>query len=657
MEKISQPPVTARRLPAWRLIGLLIPLALISYVISYTVAVQPSTTHGPWERAFDSMVSPSTARAMERDNILRRNIITFIDFSADASAWLAEKYQLEELKRTSEVLNNRRRELSITKSEPGLESLVKSLKEPRQLPNPLSGLGDLLKNGLSGITDSILGDLAGAGMFLGIGIGEGAASGLNFSTIVNAKAVGDRVAVANGMKSTGLNPAIRNIGDGLTGTLLGSVNVGSLASGVSIGPIVMGLATGLGNGAVSGLKIKAVAPPNTNSTSVSDIASMFGFGLTSSVTGALDLKSLTNTAISPQIMQQIPVAALGLAQGLGNGVVSGLKINSPAPPTGTGISDIAGAFGFGLTQSVTSNVNISQIGSQLGSGVDTAKLIMKYLPPAAAGFGKGLGQGIPIGLGAQPDTEVPIQTMPNGSIDVSGVAQSFAMGLTSRFLANGTATKLLAQNTGAGGLTSFLPNLDIGKAAGGFARGLIQGVGDGITAMGGLPAIINGSAITPTGPIPETLVDFDDTINRTAIGFAQGFGTQVALVAKAIVGQINTVKKRSNKPETTTDLESNDFRAIQARQSNVAISNITNVFNLSTITSLLNADAISGILQKGIELITCDGVGGLGLIVLGLIDSGALPTDVTAANLTTFKDLLPPGIIHFTNKGNTYEGK
>ena len=658
MEKTNQL-ITARRLPSWRLLGVLIPLALISFVISQTNVFRSSSPQGTWERAFDNIVSPSTARALESDNILRTNVIALIDLSTDASTWLAERYPLEQLKRTSELLHVRRRELAGVDSQLQPGSLVKSPNQPRQLSDAVSGIGDLLKNGLSGITDSLLGDLAGAGMFLGIGVGQGAATGLNFTTAVNAKAVGDKVVVSSGMKSTGLNPAIRNVGDGVTGTLLGSIDVGSLAGGVPLGPVAMGLATGLGNGAVSGLKISAVSPPNANSTSVADIASMFGFGLTSSVTGALDLKSLTNTAVSPEIMQQIPGAVLGLAQGLGNGAVSGLKINNPAPPTGTGVPDIASSFGYGLTQSVTSNVNISQIGGQLAGGVDTTQLVMKYLPQAAAGFGKGLGQGIPIGLGVQPDTEVPIKTMPDGSLDVSGVSQSFAVGLTSRLLANGTATKLLGQNTAASSLGSLLPNLNIGKAAGGFARGLVQGVGDGITAMGGLPAIIKGTATVPTSPITETVIDFDDSINGTAIGFAQGFGSQGVMVAKALVGQINisSLKKRSNEPKPTTDLEPIDFRSIQARQSSTVDSNESTLFNISTLAGLLNADAISGILQKGIELITCDGVGGLALVGLGLVKSGAIPTDLSTGNLTQLKDLLPKGTIHFTNEGNTYESK
>jgi len=667
MEKSCQPS-KARKLPSWRLLVLLIPLGFIGLMISNQPTNQATSTRGPWERAFDSMVSPSTARALEDDNILRRNIMTLLDLSADASTWLEKRYPHEKLKQTTKLLNVKRSELSDIESQLQSKSLIKSLKAPRQLfggggnsgGGPLSGLGDLLKNGLAGVGDSILADLAGAGMFLGIGIGEGAASGLNFSTAANAKAVGTKVADSSGMKSTGLNPAIRNIGDGLTGTLLGAVDVGSLTTGVPLGPVVMGLATGLGNGAVSGLKIATVAAPNTNSTAAPDIASMFGFGLTSSVTGALDLKSLTNTALSPEIMQQIPAAVLGFSQGLGNGAVSGLKINTPAPPTGAGIPDIAGAFGFGLSQSVTSNVNVSQIASQVGGGADATQFIMKNLPQAAAGFGKGLGQGIPVGLGLQPDSEVPIKTMPDGSVDVSGVTQSFAMGLTSRFLSNGTGLKLLALVPAGGGVGSLVPNLNIGKAAGGFARGLLQGAEDGITAMGGLSAIINGSAITPTGPIPETVVAFDDSINGTAIGFAQGFGTQGALVVKTLVGQLNAVKRKRSNELQSTDLELAEPQRIQARQSNgiVTSDGTTTSFDLSSISALLNAETISGILQKGIELITCDGVGGLGLIAYGLSKSSVLSKDLLPGNITAqLQDVLPDGIIHFTNERNTYESK
>lgn len=387
---------------------------------------------------------------------------------------------------------------------------------------------------------------------------------------------------------------------------------------------------------------------NNTNASIADIAGMFGFGLTSTVTGNIDLNALGSGAMADQVKQQIPAVVLGLAQGLGNGAVSGLKINQAmAPPNGTNVPDIAASFGFGLSQSVASNVDLSA----LGSGAGTQMMLMQMLPQAASGFGKGLGEGIPIGLGISPDMGmIPAQMMPNGSLDVSNAAENFAMGLTSRVLANGTLSKLMSmQSSGAG----LLGGVDVSKAAGGFARGFLQGAGDSVIAMGGVQALLNGNTTTQTGPIVDTPVQFNDSVNGAAVGFGQGFGSQGVMVVKAIIGQAKIITQKRHIP-ALGDSVSTDIVTLEPRQTNIVVSEGgSTTFNLST---LLNAESISTVLQKGINVLTCEGVGGLGLIALGLVKSGTIPVDAqSTSNLGQFKDMLPKGVIHFTNEGNTYE--
>ncbi|ORY58192.1 uncharacterized protein BCR38DRAFT_413588 [Pseudomassariella vexata] len=667
---------------------MLLLLALIIFTVSCSTVLLASShettpsdfTQGPWKREFVGLVSPATVRAIEHDEILRRNYVAIVDVAAGASEWLAARFPNEQLlevidslKRHNEALSNsNRRENSRTWNH--RRSLI-----PRQLSSfgdlisgaaagdnaagegaaaaatdPIGQLGGLLSGGLSSIGDMLLQDVGGAGMFLGIGIGEGAATGLNMSTAENAKAVGAKVAAESGVQSSGLNPAIQNLGSGLTGTLLGAVDVKSLLGGAGgqVGPAVSGLATGIGNGAVSGLKINTVVPPNPNATALPDIVTLFGFGLTNTVASNINVNNLASGPMTQQLMQQLPPAVLSLAQGIGNGAVAGLKLNSVAPPQGTSVPDLAGSFGFGLTQSITSNVDFSN----LTQGTNTKDLVMQYLPSAASGFGKGLGQGIPVGLGIQPDPGLlPMQAMPNGTLDVGGISQNFALGLTSRLLANGTVSKLMSQMSEQGqadgnAVSGVLGNVDVAKTAGGFARGIIQGAADGITAMGGMQALLDNKAVTPTGAIPETPVLFDDSLNGSAVGFGQGFGTQGVMVTKTLLQQLNVnVVTQKRSADTIGNLDVRQASVI----GNATISNGTTTFNLS---SILDADSLSTVMQKSIDVLTCEGIAGLALVALGLTNSGTIPLDEESRGaLKQFKDVIPKGVLRFTNNGNNYD--
>ncbi|KAI1854060.1 hypothetical protein JX266_001201 [Neoarthrinium moseri] len=658
---------------------LLLPLCFISLLIS-GIAIGKANSYrqydsvrlkGRWSAALDLLVTPPTARAIEQDQLLRRHYADAIGFTAETTKWLAERYPSKHLDEARALLDKYATEVVTPHDQPDRDVSTRHLTV-RQNPfeaignllglggdksgnkndsSILSGIGDVLKNGLAGIGQDLLGDVAGAGMFLGIGVGQGAASGLNLTTAQKAKAVGDGVAAASGMESTGLNPAIRNLGSGLSGTLVGSIDLSSVGGGDTIGPAVMGLATGVGNGAVSGLKIKNITAPvanQTNGFNLAGILETFGFGLTSTVTSNIDTNTLSGGPMSQDLAAQIPSAVLSLAQGIGSGAVSGLKINqNVAPPTGTNVPDIAGAFGFGLSQSVTSNVDINALSQGNGTNLD----IMKILPSAATGLGRGLGEGIPIGLGVQPDPgTLPVKTMPDGSLDFEGISENFAMGLTSRVLANGTLSKLMSMSSPGGGA---LGSLDIGKAAGGLARGLLQGAGDSVKAMGGVQAILEGKATTPTGPIPETPVQFNDSLNGAAVGFGQGFGSQGVTVIQSLIGQAKVVTQKRD-IDGTSAVKDTEVASVKPRQTGIVVSNSTGTtFNLS---ALIDAEGISTLLQKGIDALTCEGVGGLFLVLSGLANGGAIPSDPQSADtLAQFKDVLPKGVLHFTNEGNTYE--
>lgn len=483
------------------------------------------------------LVSPSTARAVAEDEVLQRNFLDVVELTADLTRRLALQFdKVPELQEASENIEIYRRSLS------------GSIKPKRQ--NPLSSLGSLLGIGgdssstnasaasssggilsgltssigsaFSGIGDSLLSDASGAGLFLGTGLGAGAAQGLNLSTAPNTMAVAAKVAADNGMNATGLNPAIQNAAMGATASLLGSVNISSLTSS---------------------------AP-------------------------TIDVHAL----------------AFGLAQGIGNGTSAGLKLSPQAEamqaPAGNSTQDIAGTFGFGLTKSLTSNLDLSKLTS--GSS-----------------------------------------------------------GLTS-------------------GLTS---NIKIGMVAQGAAMGLIQGAGDAVNSMGGVQALINGTATMPTAPLPGTNMAFNDSVGGAATGFGQGLGGQGTLVGVQLLSQVNVTSLlegltgNSTSSGDTTTTPSNGTAVVKRhplhpaeivrRQTQVTGGLNANNFNLSLI---INADSISSVGQSAINALTCEGIGGLVLVGLGLFSSGTIKSNsVSSVNSTLIKEALPKGIIHFTSSGNTFD--
>ncbi|KAK7958592.1 hypothetical protein PG988_013440 [Apiospora saccharicola] len=712
-------PSTAGQAPGprwlqWRVY--MLPLALIGFLFTtfslYGSSPREQVTSPLLRRALAELVSPDTLQSIERDEKLRRSYVEVIDLGTRATEWLTERYPALELRETGEALRLHSRSVSrgsawndmdsrdVAPRAGGDSSSDESYITQRGLGD---AIGDALSGGLAKITEGLSKNVAGAGMFLGIGAGEGAASGLNLTSMQNAKAIGAKVAASAGMQSSGLNPTIESTSSGLVATLLGSVDLKSLTSGAGsgladqLGPAANGLAVGIGNGLIKGLNI---AKPNTGAAtpaagqkaptrrqtspapatssaaggilgnvSLPDVANNFGFGLTNTIASGIDInkiKSMFGGSVdTSQLMSQLGPAALGLSSGIGNGLVNGLKINAVPAPAGNDIPNIAGSFGYGLTNSVASNINLKTVGDQLGSltggsggGLAGNKSLAQILPPAAAGLGKGLGQGIAVGLGAQPDPgNIAIQDMPNGDIDFDGVTRSLAFGLTSRLLANGTIAKITADPSilglgglgGSGGASDLLGKVNIGQAAGGLARGFIQGAGDGITAMGGIKALIDGTASNATD-IPLTKLNMDDSLGGAAVGLGQGVGSQGVAVAKLLVTQFTAQSSKQKREEESTGLV---LRQVESR----AASGLLGNFSLPSfnISNLLQADTVSTILQSGINILTCEGVAGIALVGLGLIQSGTIETGGDM-NLTAFKDLVPKGNIHFSNDGmNNYE--
>lgn len=646
------------------------------------------------------LASPETIKVVTADKQLQRNYLDAIQITADLTKRLADKFNsIPEVREASEHVERYR---SILASRTEADRLF-----PRQLPNPFSsdgmdssivaGMSKALGDVFSNIGTSLLSDVGGAALFLGSGLGAGAAQGLNLAPANMTKTVAAKVASDNGQQATGLNPAIMNAAMGATASLVGAVNVssltgtlGSLASGVDIKGIALGLAEGLGDGTSAGLQLSskaaALQAPPGNTTAA--IVGTFGFGLTKTVTSnfntsALDVNKLTNMLQSVNISQftggqPVSQIALTLAQNVGNGAASGLKLTQAplAPPAGNTVGDTLGAFGFGLVNSVTTNINMTEVLSS-AKNVDIKQFVGNVsFGQTGQSFGSGLGSGVAAGL--KLTNAIADAPNPNNG-DVPSVAGNFAFGLTKGLIENVNTTMLLA-SASSGGLSQLTGSLDVGRVAQGAAMGVVQGAGDAINMMGGLQALINGTAMMPTGPLVTTQMNFNDSVGGAASGLGMGLGGQGTLVGVQLLSQLNVTSLISQftgqsaapatgvstammSPAPASQPAGGNGTAvarrsyllpedIRRRQVQVGAISTNNSFNLSLV---INADTISQLGQRAIDAIGCEGIGGMVLLGLGLFESGTISLNsVSSFNLTLIKQAIPQGTLRFTNNGNTY---
>lgn len=651
------------------------------------------------------IVSPHTAQVVAADQQLRRNYLDAIELTADLTKRLAGKFvRVPELQEASAHMERYR------------QSLATSTKRlTNRQTDPLSALGGLLSgalpgsgagaapgtgsanataggdllsgltggigDALSGIGQSLLQNVGGAALFLGTGLGAGAAQGLNIAPAPMTMQAAAKVASDNGMSATGLNPVIQNAAMGALASLLGSVNVSSVASltaNLDFKGFALSLSQGIGNGVSSGLNFSpqamAMQPPVGNTTS--DVVGTFGFGLSKSLTSNIDLSHASLSSINLQPLtggQPVSMLALSLAQGIGNGASSGLKLTQAnlSPPQGTSAADTAGAFGFGLTNTLTNNINTTALVDGIKNTNLNEALGNISLAQTASSFGSGLGSGAAAGLKlASAVIDAP---NPNAQ-DVPSIAGNFAFGLTKSITEN-INTSQIASGSGSA-LSGLTSHLDIGRIAQGAAMGLVQGAGDAVNNMGGLQALINGTARISSTPLPAASMAFNDSVGGAATGFGQGLGGQGTLVGVQLLSQVNAtslvdglISGNSGDSQTgaatpaapatpsnaTAVLRRNHFLPAEVlrRQVEVGAVSTNNSFNLSLV---FNADTLSSVGQRAIDALGCEGISGLILVGLGLVQSGNISTgSVTNFNTTLIKQILPKGVMRFTSNGNNYQ--
>lgn len=705
-----------------------------AFVYSFTLA-QHNNNHNHGRAALPESVaahassilsrfaSPATVQAVAQDVALQQNYLDAVDITADLTKRLADYFEsIPEVRQASENVDAYR-DMLLARN--GNSSSLSDKPTIRQLfpPPPdmngslIAGFSRALGDVFSSIGDSLLKDVGGAALFLGSGLGAGTAQGLKLAPAAMTKMVAAKVASDNGQKATGLNPAIMNAAMGATAALIGAVNATGLTSGLSVQSLnnlvdlrglALGFAEGLGNGTSAGLQLSPQAallqaPPGNTS---GEIAGTFAFGLTKTVASNINLSSLTNSLSTSALTsglgnvnisqltggQSVSQIALSLAQGLGNGASSGLKLTQAnlQPPAGNTVGDAAGAFGFGLVESVTTNINTTALlasatSSSAASAFNITQLAGNVsLAQTGQSFGSGLGSGLAAGL----KLTQAIADAPDPNDDgVPSIAGNFAFGLTKGLVENINTTMLISSATaaaassaaGAGGLGSLTSALDFSKVAQGGAMGFIQGAGDAINSLGGLQSLIDGTAMMPDGPLVTTPMTFNDSVGGAATGLGLGLGGQGTLTGVMLLSQLNVTsllqqassgqllggaapaaQAQAPAPASVAaavavaaPVNGPAKRAVRRQAPQVGVIGTNNSFNLSV---LINADTISGLGQRVLDTIGCDGIGGLALLGLGLYESGSLTVDTsgTGFNTTLIKQAVPKGLLRFNNGGNLY---
>lgn len=475
------------------------------------------------------------------------------------------------------------------------------------------------------------------------------------------------------------------------------------------------MGVGLSSGILTGMNmtVKKDASLEANATGLNGMAENLGSGLTSTlVKSTVGSGSAINlSAILDGANGMVGQASLALAQGIGSGTASGLKLNgkvatAPTAPVYniSGISGIAGNFGSGLTTTLFGGIDLQQLKlpqanlnvTQMVATMSADPATMAMIAQAAAGLGIGLGQGSAVGLGLQDPATLTIT-----GDSVKQITQNFASGLTSSFLENGTVVKLAGAfspgGTFAGLLSSnsssMFQNLNINQVAQGFAVGLVSGA---------------GSVIPKAKIFSADTSSFNDSVQGASLGFGSGLGSEGAYLVSQILnlGATNPNAPTSNTsaiapsaapatvpaavdPATvpaatnptlvpaivdpaaapaSTDganavlgaaaaAKKRFFHAynkkVFARQdlSTLIPANITNATDISSFISSANASAINPMIQIVINDLTCTGVGGFAAVGAGLFLSGTLdPKKLQVSNIPK-----PDQNFQIVSDGNTYE--
>ncbi|KAF9729295.1 hypothetical protein PMIN04_009289 [Paraphaeosphaeria minitans] len=517
-----------------------------------------------------------------------------------------------------------------------------------------TSLGDLFNEGLSGITDGIVGGLATPAYFLGIGIGMGTENGLNFTTPEESKALATKTAAMIGEEATGFNLVAQNLGSGLSGQLAPSLS--SLGGGdLDIGMMAFSLAQGIGQGTANGLNLTQQQFPPTNGSDIMTIVKNFGLGATGPIASNIDVHGLLSQSGSTiDIMSQLPQIAAAAGTGLGRGASAGLglsksggngtiaKRQAAIDPAQMDVPGIVGKFTEGLSQTFLQSSNLSMLMPGGGSGFNLEGSTVVSL---ASGAGKGIGGGIALGLGVTPgnsSTTLASRATGGGDLSVEQTTEQFTKNLMASLLQNGGIKAIGDTVTSkVGGLTS---QWNIAQAAEGAARGLLEGSVSAISSAGGIQKVLKGDfppeLATNLPSLPQS--QFNDSLNGSVVAFSRGLsGEGVLLISQLLKGKTNS----SGAPPARRGIDAS-----------VVVPDRRLSRRADAVTLAVDGQTLEGIAQTGVDTITCSGLGGLAALALGITQGPALKGKMSISPSLDNSTLaaLPKGPLTVMNQGNNF---
>jgi hypothetical protein len=328
------------------------------------------------------------------------------------------------------------------------------------------------------------------------------------------------------------------------------------------------------------------------------------------------------------------------------------------PLQGIDLPQTVGGFVQGLSQSVLTGVNITNLGGMFNTGNLGGMFDIKaMLPGIAAGVGTGIGLGASVGLNFKSADAAPLVAKDTGmsgdNAQAAMAAQLFTQNLVSNFLANSTVVKDVGDQV-MRNQPAFLKNIKFSQAAEGFARGAVEGAMTAFSSVGGLQNLISGNfsddSITNVPVLSPT--KFDDSFNGSVVSFARGLAGEGAILAADVFKRMKQdASGNASQPRHRRSANVGDV-ALAIRQAPED--------TMSPLPDLaINEASIMAGAQLAVDKLTCKGIGGAASVGLGLFSSGGGASLTMLAKSQVPLDpkvtqSLPEGPIEITSGGNTF---
>ncbi|KAF2639454.1 hypothetical protein P280DRAFT_518874 [Massarina eburnea CBS 473.64] len=644
---------SSNKRPGWYLPFAILTLTFLLYVtigLWFTEWMASGRYYRP-PNALDRFLQPETVDALYDDARLHNALISLTEAVAKASSDWGESYESEGLKGLGKNLTEEVARLKAIEPPRKRRSLFNGGKsgdgEQGGLLGAVSSLlgGDKKKNDtslggslLSGIGNSLVDGLATPAFFLGIGLGMGAENGLNLTTTSESKAQASKVASTLGEEAKGLNLVAQNLGSGLTAQIVPAF--GNSTTSFPIGMAAFGLAQGIGQGTAMGLNLTQTKFLPMNSSDTMAIASNLGLGISGPIAGSIDISKAFGgfSGTGNQLNQMLPQIAAAAGQGLGEGASKGLgfmKANMTGSPFGKrqltagsdpNAMDIPGAVGnftLGLSQSFLQSADLSKILGGMDMSSAGFSLDATALVSIASGAGKGVGEGVAVGLNMITATNGTLTSPTTGVNGINATqeqaAEQFVKNLLAGFLQNG-GTQFVS-NTIAQQTSGLGNGIDVSKAAEGAARGLAEGTVNAFSQGGGFSKVLAGDFPKDLPmrlpALPQS--PFNDSTNGSVVAFMRGLSGEGVLLAFQLMSQRKNGSTTGGLPfkrsvESKSVVTNN---ALIRRQDSGSAT-------LPAPGLAIDSDTLQGIAQFSVDSLTCNGIGGLAALGLGVMNSPAL---------------------------------